>query len=309
MDTPAPQRPLDPPGPATGDTAEWLRIGGVALAVRDLDRVAVFYRDVIGLEVLAQEGGAVRLGAGGAAFLELLHRPDALPDDPAAAGLFHTAFLLPSRAGLGRWLAHVRALGGQLDGAADHLVSEAAYLRDPEGNGIEMYADRPRAQWRWRGDGTARRVEMANSPLDLPGLLRAAETPWSGAPPGTRIGHVHLRVGDVGEAVRFYGGALGLDLTAGWDKAAFLSSGGYHHHIAANTWSSAGAGRRDPARAGLASVTLDMADGPALAGIARRADAAGHGLTDAHLDDPWGTVFKLREAEPCGQPASPSHHH
>lgn len=295
MDTPA-QQPSDPPSRAAGDAAEWLRIGGVALAVRDPDRMAAFYRDVIGLEVIAQDGGAIRLGAGGTAFLELLRRPGALPDDPATAGLFHTAFLLPSRAALGRWLAHHRALGGQLDGGADHLVSEAAYLRDPEGNGIEVYADRPPAQWRWRGDGAERRVEMANRPLDVPGLLRAAATPWGGAPPGTRIGHVHLRVGDVGEAVRFYAGTLGLDLTASRDSAAFLSTGGYHHHVAVNTWSSAGAGPRDPGRAGLASVTLDVAGGPALAGIARRAGAADPGLNDPSLNDPWGTVLRLRAA-------------
>ena len=303
MDTPAQQRPPDPPG----NGAEWLRIGGVALAVRDLGRVAAFYRDVIGLQVVAQEDGAVLLGAGGAAFLELLHRPDALPDDPAAAGLFHTAFLLPSRADLGRWLAHFGALGGRLDGAADHLVSEAVYLHDPEGNGIEIYADKPRTAWPWRGEGAERRVEMANQPLDAPGLLRAADTPWAGTPPGTHIGHVHLRAGDVAEATRFYGGVLGLDITAARDKAVFLSSGGYHHHLAANTWQSAGAGRRDPARAGLQSVTLDVADGPALAGIARRVGSAGHDLADRSLVDPWGTVLALRAAEPCGQPASPSH--
>ncbi len=301
MDTLA-QRPLDPPGPSTEGAAEWLRVGGVALAVRDLGRVAAFYQNTIGFEVVARESDAVRLGADGVAFLDLLHRPGALPDDPAAAGLFHTAFLLPSRADLGRWLAQFRSLGGQLDGSADHLVSEAAYLHDPEGNGVEMYADRPRAEWRWQGEGAGRRIEMANRPLDVPGLLRAAGTPWGGAPPGTRIGHVHLRVGDVGEAVRFYGDALGLDLTAAWDSAAFLSSGGYHHHIAANTWRSPGAGRRDPARAGLASVTLDVADGPALAGIAGRLGTAGH-----RSEDPWGTVLALRAAASCGQPASPSH--
>ena len=303
MDTLAQPRPSDPPGPETEGAAEWLRVGGVALTVRDLDRVTAFYRDVIGLELVAQDGGTVRLGAGGAAFLDLLHRPDALPDDPAAAGLFHTAFLLPSRVDLGRWLAHYRSLGGQLDGGADHLVSEAAYLQDPEGNGVEVYADRPRAEWRWQGEGAGRRIEMANRPLDVPGLLRAAGTPWTGAPPGTRIGHVHLRVGDVGEALRFYGDALGLDLTAAWDSAAFLSSGGYHHHVAANTWRSPGAGRRDPVRAGLASVTLDIADGPALAGVARRVGSAGHSRTA-----PWGTALTLRAAAPCGQPASPSHH-
>lgn len=297
MQTVSRQRAPDPgPSPAAG--SEWLRIGGVALAVRDLDRTAAFYRDVIGLQVLAQDGGTVRLGVAGDAFLELLRRPDAAPDDPRAAGLFHAAFLLPSRADLGRWLTHFAALGGRPDGAADHLVSEAVYLHDPEGNGIEVYADRPRAQWRWRDDGEGRRVEMANRPLDTPGLLRAAETPWAGAPPGTRIGHVHLRVGSREDAVRFYSGTLGLDLTAAWESAAFLSSGGYHHHIAANTWSSAGAGQRDPARAGLASVTLDVADGPASAAI---------GTAEHEVRDPWGTLLRLRRPEPCGQPVSPSH--
>ena len=267
---------------------EGLRIGGVTLHVRDLDRVSTFYREVIGLELVAREDGVVRLGVGDAAFLDLLHRPDALPDDPATAGLFHTAFLLPSRADLGAWLAHFGQLGQQLDGAADHLVSEAAYLRDPEGNGIEVYADRPRAEWRWHDAGQGRRVEMANRPLDMPGLLRAA-TPWAGAPHGTHIGHVHLRVGDIGEARRFYGDALGMDVTAIWDSAAFLSTGGYHHHLAVNTWSSAGAGLRDPARAGLAAVTLQVADPAIWAGIAQRTGVTGHSLSD-----PWGTVLQLR---------------
>ena len=283
-----------------GDTSgEWLRIGGVALAVRDLDRVAAFYRDVIGLQVVARGDGFIRMGVAGDAFLELLHRPMAKPDDPASAGLFHTAFLLPSRADLGRWLAHYGTLGQPLDGAADHLVSEAVYLHDPEGNGIEVYADRPRAQWGWHDGPDGRRVEMANRPLDTEGLLKLAATPWSGAPDGTRIGHVHLRVGSVGEARRFYGDRLGMDLTAAWEAAAFLSSGGYHHHIAANVWRSAGAGPRDPARAGLASVTLEVADKQALAGIAERAGESG-------LNDPWGTVIQLRLAEASRQPNSSS---
>ncbi len=275
-------------GPKPVSVPEGLRIGGVTLNVRDLDRVSAFYREVIGLELVAREDNVVRLGVGDAAFLDLLHRPDALPDDPATAGLFHTAFLLPSRAGLGAWLTHFGQLGQQLDGAADHLVSEAAYLRDPEGNGIEVYADRPRAEWRWRDDGQGRRVEMANRPLDMPGLLRAA-TPWTGAPHGTRIGHVHLRVGDISEARRFYGDALGMDVTAIWDSAAFLSTGGYHHHLAVNTWSSAGAGQRDPARAGLAAVTLQVADPAISAGVMQRT-----GVTGYSLSDPWGTMLQLR---------------
>ena len=264
-----------------------------------MDRVAAFYREVIGLEVITSGDGFVRMGVGGDAFLELLDRPGAKLDDPAAAGLFHTAFLLPSRADLGRWLAHYRTLGQPLDGAADHLVSEAVYLHDPEGNGIEVYADRPRAQWGWHDGPDGRRVEMANQPLDAPGLLALAVTPWAGAPAGTRIGHVHLRVGDVGTARRFYGDLVGMDVTAAWDAAAFLSSGGYHHHLAANVWRSAGAGQRDPARAGLASVTLELADEQILASLATRLGDAGH-------RDPWGTTLQLRLAESFRQPTSHS---
>ena len=292
---------------ASVQDSEWLRIGGVALAVRDLDRVAAFYHDVIGLEVIAHEDAVIRMGADGEAFLDLLHRPDAKPDDPASAGLFHTAFLLPSRPDLGRWLAHIRTLGQKLDGATDHLVSEAVYLHDPEGNGIEVYADRPRAQWGWHDGPDGRRIEMASQPLDADGLIELAVTPWAGAPARTRIGHVHLRVGAVAAARRFYGGLLGLDVTAASAAAAFLSSGGYHHHIAANVWRSAGAGSRDPARAGLASVTLDVADEQTRAKIMAQAgaqtatmDQVGNGV----LHDPWDTVVQLRIAKSAQQPTS-----
>ncbi len=283
------------PGPEPLRVApEPLGVAQVALAVRDLGRVEAFYRGVLGLAVIARSPGRVRLGAGDAVLLDLLHRPDALPDDPAGAGLFHTAFLLPSRAHLGRWLAHLAALGHRLDGAADHLVSEAAYLSDPEGNGVEICADRPRARWRWTG-AAPRQIEMANEPLDLPGLLREATTPWAGAPDGTRVGHVHLRVGDAAAAARFYGGALGMDVTAASPAAAFLSTGGYHHHLAVNAWRSAGAAARDPRRAGLATVTFEAASGGVLADIAGRAGVASLG---GGLRDPWGTALRFRPAPP-----------
>jgi catechol 2,3-dioxygenase len=287
-------------GPATGP--EWLRIGGVALAVRDLPRVEAFYRDVLGLTVVGRTTETVRLGVDGIGFLDLTYIPNALPDDPATAGLFHTAFLLPSRADLGRWLAHSRERRQPLDGAADHLVSEALYLHDPEGNGVEMYADRPWAQWHWTNGREGRRVELGNRPLDSEGMLReAGDAPWAGAPDGTRIGHVHLRVGDVAEATRFYGDILGMDLTALAPAAAFLSSGGYHHHLAANAWHSAGAGPRDPRRAGLISITMDVADRSHLAGIGRHAQIAN--LAGEGLQDPWGTALRFRLA---GAPASGS---
>ncbi|MBV9758389.1 MAG: VOC family protein [Alphaproteobacteria bacterium] len=256
-----------------------VRIGAVALAVQDLARVEAFYRGVIGLERVLNDADGVLLGAGGIGFLHLHHRPDAAPDDPSAAGLYHTAFLLPSRADLGSWLAHAGRLRTPLEGAADHLVSEALYLSDPEGNGVEVYADRPRAAWRWT-DG---QVAMATLPLDFEAVLAAASPAWSGAPPGTRIGHVHLRVGDVAAAVEFWTGRIGLDLVAALPGAAFLSSGGYHHHIAVNTWRSRGAAARDRRRAGLASVTLAVAQGT-------RAAAA------PAMADPWGTAVRVAPA-------------
>lgn len=272
-----------------------MQVGGVALIVRDIAAVTAFYRDIIGLAVLAEADGATVLGAGGVGFLELLHRPAALPDDGRSAGLFHTAFLLPSRADLGRWLLHASATGVELEGAADHLVSEAAYLSDPEGNGVEVYADRPASQWSWTGPPGARQVVMANHRLNMPGLIGEATTPWSGAPAGTRVGHVHLRVGDVARATEFYGGVLGLDLTRAWPEAAFLSTGSYHHHVAANVWRSHGAGPRDPDRAGLAWVTMEAAEEPVLAAIARRGHA--DALTTTGMRDPWGTQIKFTTAQ------------
>ncbi len=261
-------------------------IGGVALAVRDLDRVAAFYRSALGLAEIGREGDAVRLGAGEVPFLTLLHRPDLKPRDPATAGLFHVAYLLPTRADLGRWLQFAERSGMSPDGAADHLVSEAVYLHDPEGNGIEVYADRPRAAWRWK-DG---QVVMANDRLDLMGLQGLATDSWNGAPDGTRIGHVHLQVGEIAAATAFYAGVLGFAVTRQWPQAAFLSTGGYHHHLAANTWQSAGAGPRDPGRAGLASVTLR-------AGSAGIADAIVARAGGPELRDPWGTQFHLTTLE------------
>lgn len=274
---------------------ERLRVAELALAVRHLERMETFYRDVLGLDVLDRTGGTVRLGAGSIGFLDLVHRPDALPDAPADAGLFHTAFLLPVRADLGRWLAHVGKRGQQLDGAADHLVSEAVYLSDPEGNGVEVYADRPSAQWNWCVEAGERHVQMANRPLDSEGLLQeAGGALWAGAPEGTRLGHVHLRVGNVAEARHFYGDVLGMDVTASWPGAAFLSTGGYHHHVAVNTWRSDGAGMRDPRRTGLASMTFEASDRAVLASIAGRAGTAD--LAEHPLHDPWGTALRFRAA-------------
>ena len=274
---------------------EPITVVGVTLTVRDLDLVIRFYRETVGLELVALTADAARLGAGGVAFLELLHRPELRSRDKSAAGLYHTAFLLPSRADLGRWLAHAAQLGLQLDGAADHLVSEAVYLHDPEGNGVEIYADRPRAEWRWDGG----QLLMANDRLDMIGLRALATEPWEGAPAGTRIGHVHLQVGAIEPAERFYAGLLGFDIARRGPHALFMATGGYHHHLAANTWESAGAGQRDPARAGLAAVTLRAADQAVLDGILHR---TGPLDPTAAVSDPWGTLIRFcvqSEGEPA----------
>lgn len=268
-----------------------IRIGGVVLAVRDLARVEAFYCDVIGLRRIAHEAGRTQLGAGAVTLLELVERPDAQPDDSSTAGLYHTAFLLPSHADLADWVAHLTRLRYPLDGSADHLVSEALYVSDPEGNGVEVYADRPRASWEWNGS----KIRMANQRLDTAALLALqTQSGWTGAPSGTRIGHMHLRVGDVARAADFYSGVIGLDVTLSVPGAVFMSSGGYHHHVAANSWRSGGAAPRNPAMAGLVSVTLDLAAPDTLAAITERSgqsDIAANGLRD-----PWGTEMRFRLA-------------
>jgi catechol 2,3-dioxygenase len=252
-----------------------ISVSRVGLRARDAENLARYYRTVIGLEELSRQDGTIVLGAGERPLLAIEADPSARPDDPRSAGLFHTAFLLPSRPDLGRWIKHAIDKQIPIDGASDHLVSEALYLTDPEGNGIEVYADRPREKWAFENSG----LKMATIRLDVPGVLAdvpAGDPGWKGAPEGSVIGHVHLRVGDPAEAERWWHDELGFDTMAKYgSQAVFLSSGGYHHHIGANSWQSAGAGRRDPERSGLAWVELH----------------ARHG-TAAERSDPWGTVIR-----------------
>jgi catechol 2,3-dioxygenase len=221
-------------------------MGAVELTVADLERSLGYYQGSIGLELLSSAGGEAALGAGGRELLHLVEEPGARPAD-GYTGLFHFALLVPERADLAHWLAHAAREGVSLTGASDHFVSEALYLRDPDHHGIELYWDRPRALW----EGQVNR--MGTWPLDLDGLLaEAPAAPFEGLAPGTTMGHVHLRVANVDDTVRFYRDVLGLDLmTQLGPQAAFLSAGGYHHHLGANTWESAGA---PPAPAGTASL-------------------------------------------------------
>src|SRR4029077_19775988 len=251
-----------------------------------------------GLGVIDRGADRTALGAGGVAFVHLEHEPGIKPDDPREAGLYHTAFLMPTRAELARWILHVARRKVSLTGASDHAVSEAFYLDDPEGNGVEVYCDRPAETWEWTGPD----LKITTDPLDVDSILREvpSSAAYAAAPEGLRIGHVHLRVGDVARGEAFYRDALGLDVTRCRQGATFLSSGRYHHHIAANVWHSAGAGRRDADRAGLSWLSLEGADAGALDTAKSRLAQAGVELAAMSAGiaaaDPWGTRLRITHA-------------
>jgi catechol 2,3-dioxygenase len=294
---------MDAPNPSSSPTFASrtpLHIGGLALNVRDLDQMVGYYRDMLGLDVIERGGTGARLGAGGVPFLELQHRPDMKGDDAREAGLYHTAFLMPTRADLARWILHAARTRVPITGASDHTVSEAFYLDDPEGNGVEVYADRSPDGWIWTDD----LVKITTDPLDIEAIVRevdAATASYEGAPAGLRIGHVHLRVGDVPQAERFYRDGIGLAVTRGGRHgASFMSSGRYHHHLAGNVWHSRGAGQRDPDRAGLAWFAFEANDAADVAAMRDRLRAAGAPITERpdgfETADPWGTRVRVVRA-------------
>lgn len=266
-----------------------LTMGRVALTVNDLKKVGQWYETTVGLHLLARDGETARYGVGDETLVELRQDKAARQRDRREAGLFHTAFLLPDRASLGLWLLDASAKRGSIDGAADHGVSEALYLTDPEGNGVEIYVDRPRKSWKTHGA----QVEMVSDPLDMEDLVASAHGArrWQGVPPGSTIGHVHLQVGTVPQAEAFYKGVLGLDITAQLPGATFYAADGYHHHIATNSWNSRGAGPRNLPSTGLTEVEIHLSAARAQAirdktksnQVARRLDLA----------DPWGTPLAL----------------
>ena len=258
-----------------------VEIASITLTVHDLPKVAAYYERLLGLHRLSGDASVVRLGLGSDVLIELRADKAARRSDPREAGLFHTAFLMPTRAALGSWLIHTADSKIQLQGASDHLVSEAIYLADPEGNGIEVYADRPRVAW-YNKDGS---IKMATEGLDLNDVARAAQKPYASAPDGLTIGHVHLQVGNVGEAEKFYRDIIGMPVTSHYPGAAFYGSGGYHHHIATNIWNSRNAKARAFPATGLAEVTLRADAGDYAAIVAR-------GGSD-RLADPWGTPISV----------------
>jgi catechol 2,3-dioxygenase len=289
-----------PPPAGTGATrasiAPGTTIGAVRLTIADLDEVGSFYRDAIGLTEIRAPGDALVLGAG-SPLIELVGEPGATPRLPGTSGLFHLAILVPSRIELARALRRVADAGWRFSGASDHLVSEALYLDDPEGNGIELYRDRPREQWP-RQNG---QLQMDTTPLDLQGLL--AELPGDDVigpmPDGTRMGHVHLNVGDLEAAEAFYVGTLGFEVTVrGYPRALFVSAGGYHHHIGLNTWAGEGASPPPPGSRGLRRFEVVLPDADELDRVESRLEASGSEFRrhseGIHLADPSGNGILLR---------------
>ena len=279
------------------------RPGRVRLQVRDLNRSIAYYEGLLGFRVLERSGGHASLGAYGGddAIVELVENPAAAPvPRQGRLGLFHFAILLPSRAALGAFLRRLTERGERA-GASDHLVSEALYLQDPDGLGIEVYADRPRSEWRHR-DG---QILMATEPLDLEDLGRAAgESEWRGMPAGTTIGHVHLHVGDLARASAFYHATLGLDRVVwSYPGALFLSAGGYHHHLGLNTWAAraAPAGEND---ARLLEWELLLPSADAVEAVVTSMGTAGYAVDreggDALVRDPWGTRLRIRALPAAG---------
>jgi catechol 2,3-dioxygenase len=291
-------------------------IGLVALTVADRERMRAFYVEVLGFRLL-EERPSERLtllgvaDAAGAAtsLLLLVELPGARPQPPYTTGLYHFAILVPSRSTLARSLAHLEASRYPLGGYSDHLVSEALYLSDPEGNGIEIYRDRPRESWRWQ-DG---QVMMAVDPFDIRAMLREGqrgleEEPWQGLPTGTVIGHVHLRVADLREAEQFYHRLLGFEISARMPGALFVAAGKYHHHLGLNTWESRGAPPPPADSGGLRFFSIELPNAQEIARVAARLQQEGwpferYGEREEILTlrDPWRNLLLL---VPEGTPPS-----
>jgi catechol 2,3-dioxygenase len=282
------------PTPTAAAIAAGTGMGAVSLTVSDLGRSRAFYETALGLSPREREDGGLAFGVPGAADLVIVHGDaSAARLDRRATGLFHLALLFPSRLDLAHALARLAEARWSLDGVSDHLVSEALYLSDPDGNGIELYRDRPRDEWSY-ADG---QLQMATLPLDLRGLadeLTAAREPQTSAPPGTTMGHVHLQVADIADAEAFYHGVLGFDVTTrAYPGALFVSAGGYHHHLGLNTWHSAGAGPAAPGSVGLRSFEVVVPDHDELARVAGR-------IHDAGLEPVSETADRVAVRDPSG---------
>ncbi len=276
-------------------------VGTVTLKVADLSRSLKFYTQAIGLQIFQQDAHTASLGAGERPILTVQEVPGARPLARNTTGLYHAAILFPDRRSLAVKIAQLARMNYSF-GYADHLVSEAFYLDDPDANGLELYRDRPRSEWAW-DNGT---VRMASDSIDFDSFFAeikegdaALDNP--AAPAGTKLGHMHLRVGDIAEAERFYHGALGFDVTARWAGALFVSAGGYHHHLGMNTWESRHANPPVEPSAGLREFSIVLPDQAELDRLTRQIEATGipveRGTVSAVVLDPWHNRVKLAVAD------------
>jgi catechol 2,3-dioxygenase len=266
---------LNQPGSLAVSIHPAANVGSVTLKVADLGRSLAFYTTVIGLEYLSEDRQTAILRAGKRPFLMLEEVDGAQPQPPYTTGLYHAAILFPDRRSLARKVAQVINLRIS-PGYADHRVSEAFYLSDPDGNGLELYRDRPRQEWTWEGA----QVRMASDPIDFDDFFAEVQGEDVSAasplvPSGTRLGHMHLRVANIPEAETFYHEVLGFDVTARWPGALFLSAGGYHHHIGLNTWQSRGGKPPAEPSAGLREFSISLPDQAELERLIRQIESAG----------------------------------
>lgn len=273
-------------------------VGLVSLTVADLARSVDFYTQALGMVSLSQTNQTIILGTADTPLLLLKEQPGVLPwPTDRVTGLYHFAVLLPTRADLGLWLRHWLTQGYPFPGQGDHLVSEALYIRDPDEHGIEIYWDRPRNQWpRIKGQ-----LQMASNPIDIRGLLTEGERTgktWTDVPMGTRMGHVHLQVGDVAQARTFYHDILGFDIMVQMPTALFVSAGGYHHHLGLNTWHSRNATPACTDTARLLFFAIDLPSEEARAAVVERLDAAGISHSQVAdtiaVRDPWQNTLLLQ---------------
>ena len=265
-------------------------LGITVLKVQDLENVQAYYQNAVGLAVIEQQPDAVTLGMDDVPLMRLERSAEPLPQ-ATDAGLYHTAILFADEASLAKAVLQTAQLApGSYQGSADHLVSQAFYFGDPEGNGVELYVDRPRGEWQWDNG----QVEMGSEPLDPNAFI---EEHLDGEVAGTAvIGHIHLKVGNLEEARSFYADTLGFDVVSEAEGALFYSAGGYHHHLATNTWQSAGAGPRTT-DVGLGALTVALPTAADVEQVAARVDAAGYGHEVVErgivVEDPWGNKIRL----------------
>jgi catechol 2,3-dioxygenase len=273
------------------------RLGQVRLQVRDIERSLAFYEGVLGLRVIERSGSAAALAAQGEdrPLVQLEAREGIAPSRRGRLGLYHFAILLPDRPALGRFVQHLADLNVRA-GAGDHRVSEAFYLTDPDGLGIEVYADRPRETWERLG----RELVLATDPVDAAGIVASAGgEPWAGMPAGTTIGHVHLHVGDIEGAQAFFGDAIGFDrMTWSYPGALFLGAGGYHHHLGTNLWAGPTAQPAPPDEARLLEWTIEVPSAEDVSDVATNVKRAGFPVetptpAEAVTADPWGTQLRI----------------